>query len=600
MDLQTIARVLPRFLSLSVFELSKLFEFLCFSRMAKPFIAYTSRQAHNPPDIICIDAETLLAQVMHVEHQVIRDLWSAFKNEAWEAAQGLPTEHEIESFNVYALPLKTSYRHLYPPTHVCLVPGCKNHRDNNVFATLTSGSTYAATLFTLREGILPIFTTSLSCSECRIRYHNNYSLDLDTGIRSYYKGVPDVIQVAEHCYMERSLLEFFSMCMLFGWLFSLNCAKLYNAAIANRHADVLNNPRAFPPELTTMYKQSLLEYSGLGTSRLALQDTQTDYGLRFKKETVAWKEQDRRNTLMLVMHASSFLLIPKAAKLKFILHSVHDCANSLLNNKFRYCEAHMYKQAECSIEEHRTKEEQYFSKGKSIFQLKERLKSVMGDKSGPSLLQDEEEDSDEPIDCSGKPETGNRQFKSSFSRKRTHNEQFIMRPCGIILSRATLFGSESVSAVYDFAKATFPTAESTPELFIYDNSCNLDAHIKAQGYQHFQHTGFLVDVFHFRSKHRETDRHCQENCNPAMYPEIFEGDKWKINTSICEQTNRWLGGYQAILRDMEGTRFNFYLDEMVKRYNRFKVLIATASLLLVRVQDAKFNTLSNTRARSKK
>ncbi|KAF4621729.1 hypothetical protein D9613_012176 [Agrocybe pediades] len=321
MDLQTIARVLPRFLSLSVFELSKLFEFLCFSRMAKPFIAYTSRQAHNPPDIICIDAETLLAQVMHVEHQVIRDLWSAFKNEAWEAAQGLPTEHEIESFNVYALPLKTSYRHLYPPTHVCLVPGCKNHRDNNVFATLTSGSTYAATLFTLREGILPIFTTSLSCSECRIRYHNNYSLDLDTGIRSYYKGVPDVIQVAEHCYMERSLLEFFSMCF-----FSLNCAKLYNAAIANRHADVLNNPRAFPPELTTMYKQSLLEYSGLGTSRLALQDTQvlngfflqTDYGLRFKKETVAWKEQDRRNTLMLVMHASSFLLIPKAAKLKFI------------------------------------------------------------------------------------------------------------------------------------------------------------------------------------------------------------------------------------------------------------------------------------------
>ncbi|KAF4621827.1 hypothetical protein D9613_012149 [Agrocybe pediades] len=573
MDLQTIARVLPRFLSLSVFELSKLFEFLCFSRMAKPFIAYTSRQAHNPPDIICIDAETLLAQVMHVEHQVIRDLWSAFKNEAWEAAQGLPTEHEIESFNVYALPLKTSYRHLYPPTHVCLVPGSVQRMPLLSLPFERVFFPFSPPLCLVQNAVFAIIIT--------------IHLISIQAFEAITKGVPDVIQVAEHCYMERSLLEFFSMCMLFGWLFSLNCAKLYNAAIANRHADVLNNPRAFPPELTTMYRQSLLEYSGLGTSRLALQDTQvlngfflqTDYGLRFKKETVAWKEQDRRNTLMLVMHASSFLLIPKAAKLKFILQYLMGLHSGI--------PAVLYTTAECSIEgcsmpcvddfrtcalpEHRAKEEQYFSKGKSIFQLKERLKSVMGDKSGPSLLQDEEEDSDGPIDCSGKPETGNRQFKSSFSRKRTHNEQFIMRPCGIILSRATLFGSESVSAVYDFAKATFPTAESTPELFIYDNSCNLDAHIKAQGYQHFQHTVFLVDVFHFRSKHRETDRHFQENCNPAMYPEIFEGDKWKINTSICEQTNRWLGGYQAILRDMEGTRFNFYLDEMVKRYNRFKV-----------------------------
>lgn len=39
--------------------------------------------------------------------------------------------------------------------------------------------------------------------------------------------------------------------------------------------------------------------------------------------------------------------------------------------------------------------------------------------------------------------------------------------------------------------------------------------------------------------------------------------------SICEQTNVWIGGYQAILRDMEAVWYNFFLDEMIKRKNRY-------------------------------
>jgi len=93
----------------------------------------------------------------------------------------------------------------------------------------------------------------------------------------------------------------------------------------------------------------------------------------------------------------------------------------------------------------------------------------------------------------------------------------------------------------------------------------------AQKQTHFENTGMPVDIFHFKSKHKVTDIHCQLYCNPAAFPEQIQDDKWKINTSICEQTNRWIVGYQAILRDMEGTRFNFYLDKMVKRKNRFKV-----------------------------
>ncbi|KAF9559701.1 hypothetical protein CPC08DRAFT_637451, partial [Agrocybe pediades] len=112
---------------------------------------------------------------------------------------------------------------------------------------------------------------------------------------------------------------------------------------------------------------------------------------------------------------------------------------------------------------------------------------------------------------------------------------------------------------------------STPEILVFDNNCQLHAHLAKQKDTYFQDTGMPVDVFHFKSKHKLTDHHCQMHCNPAAFPELMDGDKWKFNTSVCEQTNSWLVGYQAILRDMEAGRFCFYLDEMVKRRNRFKV-----------------------------
>lgn len=49
--------------------------------------------------------------------------------------------------------------------------------------------------------------------------------------------------------------------------------------------------------------------------------------------------------------------------------------------------------------------------------------------------------------CPSKPDAGNRKIRAQFGRRRTHNEQVIVRPCGIICSRATFFGAEAVSNV---------------------------------------------------------------------------------------------------------------------------------------------------------
>jgi hypothetical protein len=46
---------------------------------------------------------------------------------------------------------------------------------------------------------------------------------------------------------------------------------------------------------------------------------------------------------------------------------------------------------------------------------------------------------------STKNEKGNKKIKAQFGRRRTHNEQTLVRPCGIIFARATMFGAEAVS-----------------------------------------------------------------------------------------------------------------------------------------------------------
>jgi hypothetical protein len=57
-----------------------------------------------------------------------------------------------------------------------------------------------------------------------------------------------------------------------------------------------------------------------------------------------------------------------------------------------------------------------------------------------------EDDAMEPVvPCPSKPATGNRTIKAQFGRRRTHNEQTLVRPCGIIYARATMYGTEAVS-----------------------------------------------------------------------------------------------------------------------------------------------------------
>lgn len=48
----------------------------------------------------------------------------------------------------------------------------------------------------------------------------------------YYADMPDVIQVAEHTYVERSVLELFKTLSLLSWTSATNAAHIYDRALS--------------------------------------------------------------------------------------------------------------------------------------------------------------------------------------------------------------------------------------------------------------------------------------------------------------------------------------------------------------------------------
>jgi hypothetical protein len=116
----------------------------------------------------------------------------------------------------------------------------------------------------------------------------------------------------------------------------------------------------------------------------------------------------------------------------------------------------------------------------------------------------------------------------------------------------------------------FRAEGSMPDIVMYDMGCGVYTHLRRIGSDLLKRVGFPVDVFHFKCKHTDRNTTCEESCNPSRFPELLadDGVTWVFNSSICEQTNAWVGGYQPILREMGVDRFVFFRNEMMMRRNR--------------------------------
>ncbi len=107
----------------------------------------------------------------------------------------------------------------------------------------------------------------------------------------------------------------------------------------------------------------------------------------------------------------------------------------------------------CSDPTHRALDLANKERGKSFFQLTRCLQNARISHLSNSIslgaeIEPEGEDlNNDEGPCDAKSPTGDRKLKAKWARSQTHNEQLIVRPCGVILARKTFFASEGVIQV---------------------------------------------------------------------------------------------------------------------------------------------------------
>lgn len=146
---------------------------------------------------------------------------------------------------------------------------------------------------------------------------------------------------------------------------------------------------------------------------------------------------------------------------------VAHCDKPLETRNARFCKGHSYLHGQCAVAgckanvatgrlscedpDHQALEDKYEARRKANFQLRHRSKHNQVSKPADEADDLEEPDNgeiEEVCPASKDPEgNGNLKLRGTFGRRQTHNEQIIVRPCGIIIARATFFGSESVPQV---------------------------------------------------------------------------------------------------------------------------------------------------------
>lgn len=151
----------------------------------------------------------------------------------------------------------------------------------------------------------------------------------------------------------------------------------------------------------------------------------------------------------------------------------HDCKYALHNQRLRFCDIHAGNHNICAVTtctsaidpgfqtcrlpHHRQLEDVGSEERGALFQLRKRLDRINTSHVENSLQEssateappasDEAIEVDEQGTCDGKSPEGNTKPRARFGRRRTHNEQLCVTTCGVILGRATFFGSEGTFGV---------------------------------------------------------------------------------------------------------------------------------------------------------
>ncbi|KDQ50429.1 hypothetical protein JAAARDRAFT_74233 [Jaapia argillacea MUCL 33604] len=552
----------------------------------------------EPPLVLESDVTGFFGSVLGVNDAVVASCWKMFRMYAWDTENWRGDDCSWDSGNLklfldHGLHHEIGFRDLEPPTRVCIDPRCA--LPNGKGPELVERHHHPVTLFTRDVGAVPVWSNSLYCRGCKTWYHPNYYVHDGAMQRTYYAGMPSILQGSKRFYFEASLCERFRNMMVCSWASATNCARIYNLETP----DASSRPKIQWPISLKMDCENVWDaffMFGLlkdqGTS-LNLKHKVSSHAIRLAPALEAWNEsmvgpgQPRwSHTCNLCCEVQTMAdgdtwalraVITDGVTLGHPCCRVHDCKHDALKKKCAIDTCANEVEAgfqTCSLSDHRTLEDRHREQNRAMFQLKWHLENLkisqtedsLRTEDGGAVVGDELHD----VQCEGKPEEGNRKFRAQFGWRRTHNEELCVATCGVILGRATFFGSEGPNGV--FHRTLFPTLQSLPGCIFHDNNCNVKKVLESLCNEYFSRCALPVDVFHMKSKHKESDQYCNSRCNPANWPSLMTVDgKWRFNSSATEITNAWFGGFQLIVREMRVERYNFFLDEMIKIRNKLIV-----------------------------
>ncbi|KAJ7033642.1 hypothetical protein C8F04DRAFT_1002511 [Mycena alexandri] len=589
-----------------------------------------SSGAEEAPLILSPSIVEFVAEAVGIPEPYVPKFWALFKDDIWGLPEQVLGEHEEELFRKYGWKRGITALTMYPPSHYCTNVNCR--RDKH----LTNAQSRQVVVYTVSNGVVPAHEVQLYCRDCNTTYYPNFSVQHGirtyyAGIPSYIQ-VGGHQYVAK-----KQVASWTALMLVAHVSATNCSRAYDMALSGQEERDFSDGGWQFGSVLTTDHVWdaftilTLLDYhdrldtllqvphSGNQKDRFTAAMTARNVEVIVRGQDVVGHVCDKCTRSWTLPDGTPYdvqSVLCDGLAMGHVRCQYPHCTKYLNSNRDRFCPDHAALEKICSIvgcerpategkkscddPRHADIERLHYERGKAAFTLRDRLnRHHLAHPSGgedPEALTGEEdiewfevgEDGsigvhamEDPgsvgtldTDCeANKSDEGNRRYKALFGRCRTHNEQLLVWPCGVIFARTTFYHAEAVSNVLLFVQKAFsvPGARK-PAHLIYDTNCDAKQQVVANPHLWgwFHDVGMTVDVFHFLNKHSVTHVFCQANCNPAAFPELMnaDGTGWFFNTSVAEQTNAWFGGYASICREMLPVKYNFFLDEMIRLRNQ--------------------------------
>ncbi|KAF8911997.1 hypothetical protein CPB84DRAFT_1841711 [Gymnopilus junonius] len=224
--------------ALNTLTLGKVFRFVTYAARLKDdiLLPQPATLSHSiAPELLPRTVIHFLSTACDISVQTTERCWSILKDLIWSSNDFAPEGSNFEAcervFLAHGHTFGLLPRSIYPSQSHCLNPNCQRNQKG---LALKKAEQRQAVLYTLDNGPLPVLPLLMFKynTERRMNYHYNFYVQ--GGRRVYYDDtkIPDIIQVGEHQFIERKVIELWITLMVVSWTSATNCARFYNSALS--------------------------------------------------------------------------------------------------------------------------------------------------------------------------------------------------------------------------------------------------------------------------------------------------------------------------------------------------------------------------------